>query len=576
MTKPKYTKVGLPIDYNTQHHFLPSTIVNDLEFFEKTDTEGHPGIIAESFGLKDEHEIVALKPFFTQYSSDQSYLTEIQELSENAPEPTESEVWSSAFNSWKELRNCEGFIEKYQFIEWNWCKQLNESPLIMQASSMYSLTSPIISLLLPFILLLVPFFLLRVKGIDITMITYIDALKGIIKHHTLGRLFTDIGNGGWDKRFYVLLSAGFYMLQIYQNACACYRFYTNMKGVTTTYRNLNLYLNSHIEKVDCIIDLLSDKEKLHDYREALTKHRDAVAVLHYKLDSPSRFKISPFSISQIGTHMSLLYKLRYDEDVGMLMDDCFQTSSLLAIFARTRENINIGRMHKCCYGLYSKIKGLYFPMNKKDDMIKNNISLEGNTTITGPNASGKTTLLKATLLSIITCQQLGSGFFSEATIKPFTHIHCYINIPDTSSRDSLFQAEARRCKEIFDSIEADSSSNHLCVFDELYSGTNPEEAVACGGAYLSNLSARPNVKFILTTHFTKLCRVLKKQKTVTNYHMESIPIYGKDTSLLDFKYSFRKQKGVSKARGGIKVLRDLDYPNSIVKQADTIIRSTNV
>ncbi len=63
--------------------------------------------------------------------------------------------------------------------------------------------------------------------------------------------------------------------------------------------------------------------------------------------------------------------------------------------------------------------------------------------ITGPNASGKTTILKTTLINTILTQQFGCGFYSEATMYPFNHIHCYLNIPDTSGRDSLFQSETR-------------------------------------------------------------------------------------------------------------------------------------
>ena len=38
------------------------------------------------------------------------------------------------------------------------------------------------------------------------------------------------------------------------------------------------------------------------------------------------------------------------------------------------------------------------------------------------------------------------GFYYKAKINPYHHFHCYINIPDTCDRDSLFQAEARRCR----------------------------------------------------------------------------------------------------------------------------------
>ena len=75
-----------------------------------------------------------------------------------------------------------------------------------------------------------------------------------------------------------------------------------------------------------------------------------------------------------------------------------------------------------------------------------------NIMITGPNASGKTTILKSFLINHILSQQIGCGCYDSAEIKCYDYIYSYLNIPDTSGRDSLFQAEARRCKEIIDNI----------------------------------------------------------------------------------------------------------------------------
>lgn len=56
-------------------------------------------------------------------------------------------------------------------------------------------------------------------------------------------------------------------------------------------------------------------------------------------------------------------------------------------------------------------------------------------------------------MNIILSQQIGYGFYDSANINPYDYLHSYLNIPDTSGRDSLFQAESRRCKEILDSLE---------------------------------------------------------------------------------------------------------------------------
>ncbi len=67
----------------------------------------------------------------------------------------------------------------------------------------------------------------------------------------------------------------------------------------------------------------------------------------------------------------------------------------------------------------------------------------------------------------------------------------------------MFQAEARRCKEIIDAVdEVKPHCRHFCIFDEVFSGTNAEEAIIASFGFLKYLQQKPNVDFILTTHFT--------------------------------------------------------------------------
>ena len=114
------------------------------------------------------------------------------------------------------------------------------------------------------------------------------------------------------------------------------------------------------------------------------------------------------------------------------------------------------------------MKGVYYP-HLKDSAIKNDINCNINNILTGPNAAGKTTLVKSVIINVILSQQFGCGFYDSCKLKPYDQIHSYINIPDTSGRDSLFQAEAGRCKHILSSISNNPDDNVLCVFDELFS-----------------------------------------------------------------------------------------------------------
>ena len=137
-----------------------------------------------------------------------------------------------------------------------------------------------------------------------------------------------------------------------------------------------------------------------------------------------------------------------------------------------------------------------------------------------------------------------------------------MNIPDTSGRDSLFQAEARRCKEILESLE--DGKKHFCIFDELFSGTNPTEACASSYGFIKYLINQKNIDFILTTHLTDLCK--KLEPIMDNNHM--------DVTKLDdfnFKYTYQMGRGISSVRGGLKVLYDLHYPEYILNESNKIL-----
>jgi DNA mismatch repair protein MutS len=143
-----------------------------------------------------------------------------------------------------------------------------------------------------------------------------------------------------------------------------------------------------------------------------------------------------------------------------------------------------------------------------------------------------------------------------------------LNIPDTSGRDSLFQAEARRCKEIIDVIDAASTgSRHFCIFDELFSGTNAEEATSASYGFLKYLQKHENVDFILTTHFVKLCKKVKKNAgsglRIANFKMDATLGCAEDTAN-GIQFSYKLVKGISKIKAARLILIQMGFPDEIV------------
>ena len=228
-------------------------------------------------------------------------------------------------------------------------------------------------------------------------------------------------------------------------------------------------------------------------------------------------------------------------------------------------NIIEKKIHMCEYtdkGSKVKINNNYYAALKDDMPIRNDIQLKDNLIITGPNASGKTTILKSVMLNLIFSQQFGCGFYESAKIRPFDHIHCYLNIPDTSGRDSLFQAEARRCKEIIDCVNENKQETHFGIFDELYSGTNPDEAVVSATAFMEYMSKFKNVSCMLTTHYTKVCTNLNDKVRIVNMFMETSK--SKLNNTIKFKYQLKR--GISRVRGAFNILTEMNYPKEILQK----------
>jgi DNA mismatch repair protein MutS len=144
-----------------------------------------------------------------------------------------------------------------------------------------------------------------------------------------------------------------------------------------------------------------------------------------------------------------------------------------------------------------------------------------------------------------------------------------LNIPDTSGRDSLFQAEARRCKEIIDVIDAEtasSGSRHFCIFDELFSGTNAEEATSASYGFLKYIQKHENVDFILTTHFVKLCKKVKKNQgaglRIANYKMDAEL---RPDTLNGIHFTYKLVGGISKIKAAKLILMQMGFPEEIIK-----------
>jgi hypothetical protein len=540
-----------------------------------------------------------LEQWAKYYTSDVTFLKDsqilIKKCKENHSNPSNqsTESYLKIHNIWSSIQGDKHFKEKFGYIDVSMLEPLNSSSLFLQILSLQNLASPVISLLTPLIILIIPFFILRFQKLSIDLTTYISSLKKIAQYHPIGKIFENFGSVPWDKKIYIFVSIAFYFLQIYQNIVSCHRFYKNMFLIHNNIHAFANYIRGSIENIRYINSII-DKEKLTSYcnfQAENEKHAHTLSELYDEIRNVMPFKLTLANVSNIGTIMKLYYRFHCDENVKNAMSYTFGFNSYVEHVYGLVHLIENKKIAPCTFLLSSSsssskktyFKSSYYAPLMNDRPVKNNIVLNKKATITGPNAAGKTTLIKSTILNIIFSQQFGYGFYKKAKLVPYEFVHSYLNIPDTSGRDSLFQAESRRCREIITCLLENKTRRHFCIFDELYSGTNPYEAVASAYGFIKYLNTFKNVDLLLTTHYSKLCKLLEAER-VENMHMKIERVgqgqgqgQGQEKKKVNsIRYTYKLGKGISSVKGGVKVLEDLDYPIEIINDTKNMIHSVDV
>jgi hypothetical protein len=607
------TTFCLPITYvdknklhEIDHHVMTDLelihVQSDLEKEKEKEKEKEDNSIIKQKTMY-EHvfnpETIYGKRFLEQwakyYTSDVTFLKESQTLIQKCQANHfnhSAESYLKIHDIWSSIQGDKNFKDKFGYIDIAMLEPLNSSSLFLQILSLQNLASPVISLLTPLIILIIPFFILRFQKLTIDISTYISSLKKIAQYHPIGKIFENFGSVPWDKKVYIFISIAFYFLQIYQNIMSCYRFYKNMFLIHNNIHKFANYISGSVENIRTINSII-EKEKLssyHGFQAENEKHEQTLSELYNEIRNVMPFKLTLANVSNIGTIMKLYYRFHCDENVKNAISYTFGFNSYVEHLSGLVRLIKNKKIAPCTFLLPSSskdkktyFKSSYYAPLMNDRPVKNNIVLNKKATITGPNAAGKTTMIKSTLLNIIFSQQFGYGFYKKAKLVPYEFVHSYLNIPDTSGRDSLFQAESRRCREIITCLVEHKTKRHFCIFDELYSGTNPYEAVASAYGFIKYLNTFDNVDLLLTTHYSKLCKLLEAER-VENMHMKIKRTggLGQGQGQEDkqepnsIKYTYKLGKGISSVKGGIKVLEDLDYPIEIINDTRNMIHGVDV
>ena len=583
----------LPIEYLPSENLFPLSdiVVNDLELISMAHTQEESKEKEENHDSREplyhylmnpENEYA--KKMITRWkkyiTTDTEYLMDTQCMLQHM---TRYEIYmnlndykvnhTEMQSIWRTLKEDATFLEKYSYMEFEMFKDLNKSPTFLQIISVINMSSPILSFVMPIMCLIIPFILLKIQGIPISISAYVETLQSIARHHMLGKIVNGFSNFNVNMIVYLLLTIGLYFYQLYQNYMTCIRFYRNTNSINKLLIDMKSYLKYSILSMNSYYSIIKTLPTYQAFTKDFVEQRNKLQQLLELLEDVRPFEASFSKIGEIGILMKCFYELHSDIEYEIALKYSFEFEGYINNLLGISRNLVKGTIHMSDFNKESNtfIEGQFYPAHIMENYVTNDCDLSNNIIITGPNASGKTTFLKTTALNIIFSQQFGCGFYKSANITPYTHIHSYLNIPDTSGRDSLFQAESRRCKDILDIIEnfdSDETENasikHFAMFDELYSGTNPIEATKSAYSFLKYLSKFENVDYILTTHYVTVCDKME----LSDSNTKTWKMGASQSEDGDIKYSYKIEEGISKIEGAIKVLRDMKYPKAILEEIE--------
>jgi DNA mismatch repair protein MutS2 len=183
--------------------------------------------------------------------------------------------------------------------------------------------------------------------------------------------------------------------------------------------------------------------------------------------------------------------------------------------------------------------------------------------ISGPNAGGKTVVLKTVGLAALMAQMGLHIPAREAVLPVFAQVYADIGDQQSIAANlSTFTAHMRNIAEMAERV----SPSALLLLDEVGTGTDPDEGTALAIAIVDFFRSTGALT-IATTHYSGLKMWASQAEGVRNASVEF------DERTL--RPTFRLILGVAGASSGIEIARRMNVPPAILRSAQTRIDPTH-
>lgn len=209
--------------------------------------------------------------------------------------------------------------------------------------------------------------------------------------------------------------------------------------------------------------------------------------------------------------------------------------------------------------LFLRAGGLYHPLLEK--AVPNDLNAAKGVLLTGSNASGKSTFLRAVAVNALLAQTVHTCAATEY-MAPFYRIYSSMSLrDDLAGGDSYYMVEIKSIKRILDRVEQKGDRPVLCFVDEVLRGTNTVERIAASTQIMKKLAAGHALCFA-ATHDIELTKLLRQE--YDNYHFEE------RIEENDIFFPYLLMEGPASTRNAIALLRMLQYDERITAEAESM------
>ena len=247
--------------------------------------------------------------------------------------------------------------------------------------------------------------------------------------------------------------------------------------------------------------------------------------------------------------------IRYNNDFHSLYKAIGETDLALCVlsFRKSLPLFSVPEFHK---QNTIEFEELFHPLIPSP--VTNTGTITNDSLITGSNASGKSTFIKALAINGILAQTIYSSTAKIFRTRFSMIVTSMAMHDDVLAGESYFIVEVKSLKRILDLVQKYPCT---CYIDEILRGTNTTERIASSASVLEFLHLQ-DCLCVVASHDIELANILDDK--YDNYH------FCEQITDDEITFDYKIKQGVSKTRNAIKLLKLMGFNPEIVKRAEEL------